>query len=490
MSYRSRNAHAMTVSVVVILLLLGSDVVGQQADSAAADLAITDVNVVDVLKGRVLAGRTILIRDGVIDGIEPASHVRSSAARVTIDGDGGYLIPGLLDMHAHIRGNGMPEWITTDWFMPLLLANGVTGIRDMNSACDDPSQGPVCLPEMRAMAERVEAGDLLGPRLLALSSWMVNPPWDYDLTEEEARQVVGMFHEQGVDLIKVYFRLSPEGLGWIADEASTVGLATAGHIPLRMTAAEASDAGLRSLEHARDFLFDCFPGSGEFRASATSQNPPVELMRAMVDQHDPTVCAEAFRTMVRNDTWYVPTHVTRRMEAMAGDSAFRNDPRNRYVFPPLLDDWNRDADGVVARDSSVAGRDTYMDFYRKGLEITGAAHGAGVRILAGSDGGDSFVFPGSGLHDELVELVAAGLSPAEALRAATSDGAEFLGLGERYGSVEVGKRADLVLLADNPLEDIENVRGIQAVIFRGEALDRERLDALLRQAEEAAARPL
>lgn len=128
--------------------------------------------------------------------------------------------------------------------------------------------------------------------------------------------------------------------------------------------------------------------------------------------------------------------------------------------------------------------------YEKGLEITGAAHRAGVQVLVGTDGGDSFVFPGSGVHDELAELVKAALSPAEALRAATSAPAEFLELGGEYGSVEAGKRADLVLLDGDPLEDIGNVRRIRAVIFRGELFDRERLDGPLRQAEYAAARPL
>ena len=139
----------------------------------------------------------------------------------------------------------------------------------------------------------------------------------------------------------------------------------------------------------------------------------------------------------------------------------------RYVPPPLLAQWAADADRAVARDSAASGR-TYLDFYRKGLELTGAAHRAGVRVLLGTDGGDSFVFPGSGAHDELGELVAAGLSPAEALRAGTLSGAEFLGLSDRYGSVEVGKRADLVLLTANPLDDISNVREIRAVVLGGE----------------------
>ncbi|HSG39991.1 MAG TPA: amidohydrolase family protein [Thermoanaerobaculia bacterium] len=489
---RARLVPLIAPLIVLALsaLLAGCATGARPPVGEPADLAIVNVNVVDVRQGRVLPDQTVVISEGKIERVAPSNGRQGELALETLDGAGAYLIPGLWDLHAHLRGNGMPAWISTDWLMPLLLAHGVTGVRDMNSDCDGPKQGPVCLDQMREWQARIEAGDLLGPRLLALSTWQVNPPWDYQMTEEQARGVVRMFKEQGVDLIKIYTRLSPEAFEWIMDEARKLDLDAGGHIPLRVTATEASDAGFRSVEHARDFLFDCFPGSADFRRTARSQDPPMDVMRSMVKDHDPKVCEEVFRTFVRNGTWYVPTHVTRRMDAFAGDLAFRNDPRSRYIPPALMQDWIRDADRVVAIDPSPEGRQAFMDFYRKGLEITGAAHRAGVRIAVGTDGGDSFVFPGSGVHDEMGELVAAGLSPAEALRAATWNGAELLGLTDLYGSVEAGKRADLVLLSKNPLDDIGNVKEIQAVIFGGRPLDRDRLDELLRQAESTANKPL
>jgi imidazolonepropionase-like amidohydrolase len=131
-----------------------------------------------------------------------------------------------------------------------------------------------------------------------------------------------------------------------------------------------------------------------------------------------------------------------------------------------------------------------MDFYRKGLAVTGAVHRAGVPIMVGSDAPDAFVFPGSAVHDEMGELVAAGLSPAEALRAATLNGAVFLKVSDSYGTVESGKRADLVLLDANPLEDIGNTRRIRALVFGGRFFDRNALDQLLDGALEAATRPV
>ena len=241
-----------------IVFLGGRDLQAQQSNPASSSLEIRNVNVVDVRQGRVLRDQTVAIAGDTIRSVAPTEDAGSTSAARTIDGAGRYLIPGLWDMHAHLRGNGLPAWITTDWMMPLLLAHGVTGVRDMNSDCDGPDQGPVCLDQMRAWQMQVDEGSLLGPRILALSSWQVNPPWDYEVSEEQARQVARTFADQRLDLVKVYFRLSPEAFGWIMDESSKLGLAAGGHIPLRVTITEASNAGLRSLEHARDFLFDCF----------------------------------------------------------------------------------------------------------------------------------------------------------------------------------------------------------------------------------------
>ena len=450
--------------------------VAASAQEAPPDVAITHVNVVDVRRGTLLPNRTVLISEGRIRSVFAGSEVPDGVDR--IDGTGKYLTPGLWDMHVHLRTATAPTVL-----MPLFVAHGVTGVRDMNSDCNDPSPGEVCAAQLRDWQSQIEDGALLGPRLLALSSFSVNPTWDFDLTEARARELVHVIRDRGVDFIKVYYRLSPDGFRWMTDEASRVGLSVSGHIPLRLTAAEASDAGLRSLEHARDFLFDCFPGSADFRGSARSQNPPIDVMRAMVDEHDAAQCDEVFQTFVRNDTWYVPTHVTRRMDAYADDPDFRNDPRSRFVAADVWEAWNADADRMVALDPSPEGRRVMRGFYERGLEITGRAHAAGVPIVLGTDAGDTYVFPGSSVQDELGELVKAGLTPAEALSTATTRAAEFLDLTAEYGSVEAGKRADLLLLTANPLLDIEHMRQIEVVFLAGRPIRQAELMRLLDSVE-------
>jgi hypothetical protein len=435
--------------------------------------------------------QTVLLRGDRIAHIGPATEVPVPSGAQVLDARGKFLIPGLWDMHVHLRGRTAP----TDIDMPLYVANGVTGVRDMSSDCYgkvDAEAG--CIADLRRWQRQLEAGELLGPRLLALGSWGVNgpslpdglPPFFAARTREEGQELARYFAVRGVDFIKVLSRIPPEGYRGLAEEARRHGLHLAGHEPLAMSAVEVSQAGQRSIEHARVFLTNCFPGAEEFRKSGQGPTPSTRWSRRMVDEHEPARCTEVFRHLARNGTRYVPTHVTRRFDAYTHDAAFRSDARSRYVPRPSWEEWNRDADRTDASDPSPEGRQARMDFYRKGLELTGAAHRAGVAVLAGTDAGDSYVFPGFSLHDELEELVKAGLTPAEALEAATWRGAVFLGRESDAGSVEPGKLADLVLLDADPLEDIRHTRRIHAVVLGGRLLDREALDRLLHRAAEAA----
>jgi len=206
----------------------------------------------------------------------------------------------------------------------------------------------------------------------------------------------------------------------------------------------------------------------------------------MVDEYDARTCDQVFRTFKRNGTYITPTHVTRRMDAFADDPAYRGDARMKYITGARRMAWLADASGMVASDPTPAGRKSYMDFYLKGLTLTHAAYRAGVPVILGTDAGDSFVFPGSSVHDELGELVKAGLSPAEALRAATLTSAKYFNRTDDFGTVQTGRYADLVLLDANPLESIDNSRRISAVVQGGKLFDRAALDAILTRVETAA----
>lgn len=178
--------------------------------------------------------------------------------------------------------------------------------------------------------------------------------------------------------------------------------------------------------------------------------------------------------MKENGTWYVPTHLTRRVDAFGDDPLILDDPILKYLHPLMKWQWLEDVNKTIDEDPSPEGRQTYKDFYEKGLELTGQAHRAGVKVLVGTD----YIVAGITVHNELEQLVLAGLSPLDALRAATIFPAEYFGLQDDYGQVKNGMNADIVLLNANPLENIKNSLAIDTVIFNGNYYDRNALDEL------------
>jgi hypothetical protein len=484
--------HRICRFLGLILPLLGCAPAVQVATQAPdADIAIARVAVVDVERGRVIPDQTVLVSSGRVIAVEASGRTRVPGGVRTIDGRGKYLIPGLLDMHVHLMGSGKPAEIE----MPLFVAHGVTGVRVMGA--DRPSARPTETPGLalhRDWQARIEAGTLVGPRLLALASWSVNgaagipdamPAFYKATTREEGQQLARYFKERGFDFIKVYNNLSREGFLGLSEEARRLGLPFAGHEPGPMSALELSNAGQGSIEHSRIFLFNCFAGADSMRQGLLKVSPTA-LRRRMIDEYDPARCAEVFQTFARNRTYITPTHGTRKMDAFADDSAYRRDARMRYMPLPTRRAWLADADGMVAGDSSPAGRKAFLDFYRRGLTLTHDAYRAGVPVMVGTDAGDSFIFPGSSVHDELRELVSAEFSPAEALRAATLSGAEYLGRAGDLGTVQPGRLADLVLLDADPLADVANAGRIRAVILNGRLFDRAALDSMLASVETAA----
>ena len=447
-----------------------------------ADLMVRSVTVVDVVAGRTIGNRDVLLKGDKIVDVVPSGRVAVPVTARVIDGRGAYVIPGLWDMHAHLFFQLDP----VRQQLPLFTAHGVTGIRVMNTPMLTGA-----LARYREVQAQVAKGTLVGPHVLAIGSWSVNgatgvsdamPAYYKTRTEEEGRQLARHLKDLGYDFIKIYNGIPREGYVGLTDEARRLGIPFAGHEPAPMSAIELSNAGQRSIEHSRIFLLNCWPGADSMRQRLQTAHHSV-LRQRMVDEYSPTTCAEVFRTFARNGTYITPTHVTRKMDAFADDGMFRADPRMRFIPVRQQMGWYTDANGMVAADPSPAGRKGFMDFYQKGLTLTAAAHRAGVPIMLGTDAGDSFVIPGASVHDELGELVKAGLSPAEALRAATLSGATFLGRTSEFGSVEAGRAADLVLLDANPLADIANTRRIRTVIRGGRVFERAALDSMLASVE-------
>ena len=472
------------ILVVVLLVLLGIVMgVGVQypielprPPAAVGGLIIRNVRIVDVVAGGVRAESEILVEEGRIAAL--GDNLAAPDARI-LDAAGKFAIPGLFDMHVHSLR------LSPELTHPLYVAAGVTAVRDMGGCLGAYDSWVACAADKRRWDREVSAGRMVGPRFDQVTSLAIDggaeipAGWNPALgagTAAGARLRAAHDASRGIDFLKPYSSLPREGYFALAEAARSHGLYLAGHKPVRLSGHEAIAAGQRSIEHAFLFIWECFPGMDALRTVDDVRSAYTdETRQAMLEQHDEEACSALFAAMAEHDTAFVPTHTTRKLDAYAADPAFRTDPRLRFVPAPLRLFWLEDADGMVSRSRSS---DSYRSFYEFGLRQTGRAHRAGVTVLAGTDAPDSFAFPGFGLHDELEHLVIAGLSPLDALRAATLEPARFLGLEGKAGVVAPGARADIVLLNENPLSNISAVRVVDAVVLAGRAYDRAQIAAL------------
>lgn len=377
-----------------------------------------------------------------------------------IDGRGKYLIPGLWDLHVHTDVPGARQVLS------LYVANGVTGVRDMGG---DWTQ----LSTLRA---EVRSGRLWGPRLLLTGPYLDgnDQPIAHLLvrTPAEARAAVDSLATLGVDLVKLHTGLNRESYLAALHQARLRGLPTAGHVPRVVGAADASDSGLASIEHMLSIPTPCTPAE----SLALQPRFPVQaaLGRCSSEELGPL-----FVRLRRNGTWVTPT-LTAQVEvagwpgrSLPGDSlaGYLPDTLRRFVagiFPM--------PDSVPPGADSVGGA-----MFAKRVALVGRIYRAGIGVLAGTDAPLRNSPPGFGLHEELLWLTRAGLTPWEALRAATLDAARFLGLTDSLGTIAPGKLADLVLLDANPLADIRNTRRITVGVVNGRLLDSAARRAMLRR---------
>lgn len=434
-------------------------------------VCIVGVTVIDPGSGAVLAGRTVSIEDGRITSVAADDGEDPLRCDRPIDGEALFLIPGLWDMHVH--GTRRPS----TW--PLYVANGVTGVREMFG----PENG-------RAARNEMERSEVVAPRLHTATPLFDGAPalmpGSVEITTiEAAREAVATYAGRGADFIKVYQRLPRDVYFEIMSESGRRGLAVAGHVPRSVTLWEAVAAGQATIEHLTPFPLACSTRSGELGArTVRSFEEAVAQQVEASRSHDSGRCALLWNAMRTNGTMVVPTLTAFRSDAFRETPEFQADERVRY-FDADTRKWlaPRNDQGAVR---SAEDRANALELFVAGRKLVAEMAAAGVRILAGSDTLNPYVFPGFSLHDELALLVESGLTPLQALQGATSSAAELMNAGDEYGAVAPGLRADLVLLRANPLEDIRHTTSIEAVILGGNVLDRAALDRILAEARSGA----
>jgi imidazolonepropionase-like amidohydrolase len=437
------NHKAMMYLLVSAAMLVATVAVTPQTRT----LAVTRVSVVDVIDGRIVPNSTVTIRGETISSVSQNGALPTDAQ--VIDGQGKFLIPGLWDMHAHIQGNEK-AWL------PLYIANGVTGIRDMGADLD-------FILDIR---DATSSGRMLGPRIVAAGPILDDAPGDWPLrirvrNPDEGRAAVQLLKRRGVDLIKVHNFTPRDVFFGIVEEARRQQLPVAGHVPLKVTIQEGIDAGMVTIEHMSEDgrVWKACSGGAQYR---------------------PDACRPFFEMLARRRVWQTPTLVALSELAVIGTpaSAISRD-QLAYASKDFLEFHAANQSFFLKRPEIV---DILKNLAEVAKVVTPDMAAAGVGILAGCDA----MIAGFCVHDELATMVRAGMTPLAALQTATVNPARYLGREMTLGTIAPGRSADLVLLDANPLEDIANVRRIRAVATAGRFLDRSALDQLLAQAKAAA----
>jgi len=463
------------------VLLFASSVLSMAAlvpDSSRTPALVLDrVTVIDVESGLTQPNTTVVIEGDRITRVGKRPALEIPAGARVVDAAGTFLIPGLWDMHVHVAFG--------DWFpgaknvaLPLFVANGVTGIRDMGGDLE-------VLLEWR---KEIAQGSLIGPRMVISGPMLDGPKPRFPSsvavsTPDDGRRAVRDLSQRGADFIKLQSLIPREAVFAIADEARKLGVPFAGHVPDAVKASESSQAGQRSIEHL----------TGIFEGSSTREEEFLKGDKGpgrFLQSFDEAKGAALIALLARNRTWQCPTLVWEHGGNLIEERDLAHDPLAKYAPASWKDvTWKRFVEQIT-REFNVDDLATRKRFVSKELEVVRAMHRAGVPFLAGTDtAAGVYVFPGFSLHEELSLFVKAGFSPLEALRTATIQPATYLSMQDRVGRVQSGQLADLVLLDGNPLEDIANTRKIRAVVANGRFFSRADLDAMLRRVEERAATP-
>ncbi|MCC5866462.1 MAG: amidohydrolase family protein [Wenzhouxiangella sp.] len=396
----------------------------------------------DVRHGALLPGQDVLISDGQISAVVPHRSQRVQAATV-VALEGVYLIPGLWDMHAHIRSYEGRD------ILPMFVAQGVTGIRDL---------GLTDFGLIRRWQDEIERGALPGPRIVSsgviVEGEVPRFPSSVSVTAvEQIAPTLDPLVADGIEIIKLFENVPEPVFRELVSYARERGLQTAAHIPSSWDQVEAAATGLGSIEH----YFGVW------------NSPDVEQLTS-----DPAALDRLASALVAADTFQCPTLVNNPLtsEALFGSEAYlAHTPAYHRAW------WERLRQNRAATMTPER-RQAFETWASRSRVITGELARRGVKFLAGTDTPNPYLPAGLSLHAELEAFVDSGMTPAEALRTATTNPAEYFDRADDWGRVAPGYAADLVLLYRNPLDDIANTRTIAGVIARGRYLSPEALQEL------------
>jgi imidazolonepropionase-like amidohydrolase len=458
--------------ILLLSILLTLPAVAVQANPPAANTttAFVGVNVIPMDRERVLTDQTVLVRDGVITEMGDSRKVRVPRDAQRIDGRGKFLIPGLTDMHVHLfTDDEFPDALAEDEFK-IMLSQGVTTIRLMTGT-----------PEQLLLRAKAARGEIVAPTIYAASPQFTGRKSNnaYVVTNEaEARASVRKAKADGYDYLKMTTFLKPEVYEAIVDEAARQNIRVVGHADSRSVGLERALKARQQIEHLDSYLEALVPENSPVKGSVSDLYIYQPKNWESLDVLDENKITEIARATVRANPFSVPTLYFFKSTFGIGrtEESIRAQSDIRFYPPKTVDLWIGYSKKYLAQAASPERRARYVAVRNK---LVKAIHDAGGKILAGSDTPEWLLLYGYTLHRELRALNEAGLSPYATLAAATRNPAEFFGTLQTTGTIERGKRADLVLLEANPLTSIANTERRAGVMLKGRWFAQSELDRAL-----------
>ena len=458
---KSTHERSWTVAVLAPpLLAVATACGGTQSAPPALEgdvTAFVGVTVVPMDTERVVADQTVLVSGERIVEIGGSADIAVPAGAQRIEGAGLYLMPGLAEMHGHLPNPNTPQNVTEN-ILFLYVANGVTTVRGMQG---NPSQ-----IELR---ERVRNGELVGPQLFLGSPAMSGNSVS---TVEDAERLVREYDAAGFDLIKVQEGLAPEVYDAIATTANELGFPFGGHVSDNVGLFRALEAGQTTVDHLDNYVEALVRDDQDVEVEA------LVGVEALLDRVDESRIALVVEATLEAGTGVVPTMVLWESGILAtrpSAELVEERTETRYMPAETVQQWVQSVDNRI-EGSNLEARRKLAELRRR---LLGALQDGGVPILLGTDSPQIFSVPGFSLHRELALYVEAGLTPYEVLQSGTRAVAEHLGVADDFGTVEIGKRADLLLLQGNPFEDVGNVARRTGVMANGRWISEEEIQQRL-----------
>jgi len=419
------------------------------------DLVITNVNIVPMSSDTVLLDRDVLIADGLITAIVSGTGTASVTGDITnIDGSGMFLTPGWTEMHAHIPTPKEGDETNVHETLFLYLSQGITTIRGMLGH-----------PYHLSLRQSVQDSSVLSPNIYTSSPSMNGNTLP---TADTARMLVEKYAAEGYDFLKVHPGIKRDIFDEMVKTAREVGIKFSGHVPLDVGIEHAIESRYASIDHLDGYIEGLAPKEmrndggffGILLADHLDDAQIGVLAKATAKQNIAVVPTQTLFTR-----WLAPHQLEKQM----------NDPEMAYIPGSLRYTWRQNKERMM--ENLEFDEEQYDRFVEVRKRLIKTLHDEGVMLLLGSDAPQVMNVPGFSIHREMKTMADAGLTPYQILKSGTTNVAEFFGTSENTGSIETGKIADVVLLKNNPLENIGNCTDIEAVIYRGHLLTRDQIDA-------------